>query len=231
MLRAPSYFLAIATRYRARRALTLVEVMVATGVLGMVIVGCLGALVQSRRITETSIYQNAAITVVQGYLEQIKEAEIASIPYYSGSTLIPSNSTDPIVGVSTANRPKAIKTLLNNTDVDTIGTASGETITDFLLISSGTPPSIASIVPGAALPIGSNIEDNTKLIDVNQSLVKTEDLRLRLWVWVQDLSAAGTDATQVRGITIIYQWARADGNRVRWFVDSVRSIRSSVPTM
>lgn len=203
--------------------------MAAAGVLGLVIVGILGALLQSRRLTEGSIYQNAALTVVQGYLEQIKEADFANVPYYMGSTLVAGNSNDPIAGVSAANRAKAIKTLLNNTDVDTVANADGETISDYLLISSGNPPALSSIVPGGTAPAG--VEDNLKLIDVNQTVSKSDDLRLRLWVWVRDVSAPSFDATQVRSITIIYQWAMKDGGKTRWFVGSVRSLRSAVPTV
>jgi hypothetical protein len=211
------------------RALTLVEVLIASGVLALVVVGVLGALVQSRRLTEGSIYQNAAITVVQGYLEQIKEADFANVPYYNGSSLIAGNSNDPIAGVASANRSKAIKTLLNNTDVDTVGNADGETISDFLLISSGNPPTLSSITPGGTAPSG--VEDNVKLVDVNQTTSKSDDLRLRIWVWVKDASAAGHDATQVRSITIIYHWAMNDGTKTKWFVGSVRSLRSAVPTV
>lgn len=195
----------------------------------MVVVGVLAALVQSRRLTEGSIYQNAAITVVQGYLEQIKESDFANVPYYLGNTLVAGNSNDPIAGVSSANRPKAIKTLLNNTDVDTMANADGETISDYLLISAGDPPSLSSFVPGGAAPAG--VEDNVKLIDVNQTTNKADDLRLRMWVWVKDASASSYDATQVRSITIIYQWAMTDGARTRWFVGTVRSLRSAVPTV
>jgi hypothetical protein len=207
----------------------LVEVMAASAVLGMVIVGVLAALVQSRRLTEGSIYQNAAITVVQGYLEQIKESDFANVPYYVGTTLVAGNSNDPIAGVTAANRSKAIKTLLNNTDVDTIANANGETISDFLLISAGDPPALSSFVPGGAAPTG--VEDNVKVIDVNQTTSKSDDLRLRLWVWVKDASASSYDATQVRAITIIYQWAITDGARTRWFVGTMRSLRSAVPTV
>lgn len=211
------------------RALTLVEVIAASAVLGLVIVGVLASLIQSRRLTEGSIYQNAAITVVQGYLEQIKEADFANVPYYLGSTLVPGNSNDPIAGVTSANRPKAIKTLLNNTDVDTIANADGETISDYLFISAGDPPALSSITPGGSTPTG--VEDNVKLIDVNQTTSTTDDLRLRLWVWVKDASASSYDATQVRSITIIYQWAMNDGAKTRWFIGSVRALRSAVPTV
>ena len=48
---------------------------------------------------------------------------------------------------------------------------------------------------------------------------------------MKDASDQGHDATQVRAITIIYQWAMNDGANTRWFVGSVRALRSAVPTV
>lgn len=211
--------------FQRSSGLTLVEVMVASAVLGIVMAGSLAALLQSRRLTEGSIYQSAATTVVQGYLEQIKENKITNIPYYSGTTLIPGSENDPILGVSSAKRNLAIKTYLNNTDVD-VPNPSDETISDFLLISSGTPVNPKTLVPNGATPTG--VEDNVKLIDVNKTVSKSDDLRLRLWIWVTDASNSGIDATNVRSITIVYQWAHNDGRNTRWFVSSVRCLRSAV---
>ncbi len=214
---------------KSTRALTLIEVMVASLVLGLVVVGSLQVLLQSRKITEGSIYQNAAITVVQGYMEQIKETEFSKLPYYQGSTLVPGSSTDPIAGLATENRGKAITTWLNNTDVDTLGNENGETITDYLLISSGTPIAPTAVTPGGTAPNG--VEDNLKLIDVNQTVSKADDLRLRLWVWVQDISAPTVDATQVRSVKVVYQWKMNANPNSRWFVGSSSTMRSSVPTL
>jgi Tfp pilus assembly protein PilV len=124
---------------RSTRALTLIEVMIASLVLTLVMVSSLNVLIQNRKVTETSIFQNAAMTVIQGYMEQIKEAKFSTVPYYKDGVLVPANTDDPIQGLASENRTKAIKTYLNNTDVDTMGNEEGETIIDYLLISSGTP--------------------------------------------------------------------------------------------
>jgi len=216
-------------RLRIAAGFTLVEIIISMTILTIVIVGTLGALLQSRRLTEGSIYQNAALTVVHGYLEQIKEADFANIPYYKGTTFVPSGNTDPIQGLDTSLRPYAIKTLLNNTDVDTHDETNGETISDYLLISSGNPPDLASVVAGGATP--AHVRNNLKLIDVNQTTSKNDDLNLRLWVWVQDASDPTFDATQVRSITIIYHWAMNGLPQTKWFKGSVRSLRSAVPTL
>lgn len=190
------------------RGLTLIEVLVSMTVLIMLTVGIFGGLIQSRRITEGSIYQNSALTIVQGYLEQIKNMEFSSLPYrLSDGTLM--------AGAGSIS--------------DEIPTLSDQNTADPLRISSGAPLTPASIVPGSAAPSG--VIDNVKSIDINQTSGNTADnLQLRLWVWIQDVSDATIDATQVRAITLIYQFRIGDGGRGRWVVGSVRNIRSSVPT-
>ena len=57
------------------RALTLIEVMLALSVLTMVSLTILSAVLLSRRLAESNVYQNTALTVTQGYLEQIKSMD------------------------------------------------------------------------------------------------------------------------------------------------------------
>lgn len=188
--------------------MSLFEVCIAIGVLTLLLAGILAALLQSRRLTEGSIYQNSALTIVQGYLEQVKNMEFASLPYYDKSgNLVPGSGS-------------------SSTEVTT---RIDEATTDPLLISSGSPPDLASITPGGSGPTGT--VNNDKIIDINQTPTSTnDDLRLRLWVWIQDISDGTVDATEVRAITIIYHYRLTDGTRSRWFVGSVRNIRSAVPT-
>lgn len=214
---------------RSTRALTLIEVMVASLVLTLVMVSTINVLIQNRKVTETSIFQNAAMTVIQGYMEQIKEAKFATVCYYKDGVLVPADTDDPIEGLTTEQRAKAIKTALNNTDVDTMGNEDGETITDYLMISSGTPIAVTAVTPGGATPTG--VVDNYKVVDVNQTASKTDDLQLRIWVWVDDISAPAVDATQVRSIKLIYQWKMTANPEARWYVGAARTMRSSVPTL
>ena len=57
------------------RALTLIEVMLALGVLTMVSLTILSSVLLSRRLAESNVYENTALTVTQGYMEQIKSME------------------------------------------------------------------------------------------------------------------------------------------------------------
>jgi len=51
-----------------------------------------------------------------------------------------------------------------------------------------------------------------------------------MWVWVKDLSGSTTYAAKVYSITAIYTWQFRDGNKTRYIMGTVRSIRSAVPT-
>lgn len=207
---------------RSRAGLTLVETMVSSAVLAMILFGIFAALMQSRRLTEGSIYQNSAVTIVQGYIEQIKAIEFSDLPYLDGSgTLIPG----AVDGV-----PAQIATRLD------------QTIPDPLTVSTALPIPALSTILASATPTG--VADNLKVIDINRTdgsieftgsgntpNIATDDLRLRLWVWIQDVSDSTIDATQVRAITILYAWRVNDGSgQSRSYASTVRTIRSSVRT-
>jgi type II secretory pathway pseudopilin PulG len=53
-------------------AMTLAEVVVALGVMAVVMAGILATFMQTRRLAAASVAQNCAVTIVQGYVEQLK---------------------------------------------------------------------------------------------------------------------------------------------------------------
>ena len=63
----------------SKEGLTLVEIMVAIGLLGMSSFGLLSGLLQSRQMAEAAIHQGTALAIAQGYLEQIKSMEFDSL--------------------------------------------------------------------------------------------------------------------------------------------------------
>jgi prepilin-type N-terminal cleavage/methylation domain-containing protein len=237
---------------RRARGMTLSEVMVAVFILSLAILGILGVQMQSRRLTEGSIYQNTAITIVQGYLEQMKNMSINSLI-----------NPDPTTGNPRLSVSFSIPALFSDTTTDTIQT------------STGPIPALSAITPGVT-PNSSfpGIMDNLRGFDMakdpsatNENSTDTtngavsalanwtdvwpgainyttatsngaistttgkNDLHLNLWVWIQDLSGTTTvNAKQTYGITIIYTWQFLDGGRVRYAVASVRSVRSIVPS-
>jgi len=61
------------------RGMTLGEILIAMGLMGMMFVGIFSMTSVSRRLTEAAVYQNAATTVMQGYIEQMKNMDYAEL--------------------------------------------------------------------------------------------------------------------------------------------------------
>ena len=55
--------------------MTLIEIMVAISIMTIVAFGTVSGLLQSRRLTERSIYDNTGATIAQGYIEQMMNME------------------------------------------------------------------------------------------------------------------------------------------------------------
>jgi len=201
---------------RRLRGVTLVELAIASTLLAVGVVGIFGSLLYARTMSEGSIYQNAALTAVQGYIEQMKNMELSDLPYTSGSTVVAGS------GATSTQVP----TLL-------ISTAGSTTVasSDPLIISTATTiPDLSTIGIDASTSLA-GVTDNVKLIDVNSTPDNTtDDLRLNLRVWIQDISNSGVSATQVRAITIQYAWRNSAGQTGRVLRGSMRTIRSAVPT-
>jgi Tfp pilus assembly protein PilV len=189
------------------RGFSLIEVAVAMTVFTLMIVGVFAAMLQSRKMTESSIYQNSAVTVVQGYIEQMKNMDFNELPYYDGSTLMKNGETS------------SDSTIYTQLDSDTY---------DTLKLSSGAVPTMASVIAGTR-PTGA--VDNSKKIDINNTPDDTaDDLVLNIWVWIVPLDNAGSRVGDSRHITMIYNWSFATGGVDLTFHDSVTTVRSRVPT-
>jgi type II secretory pathway pseudopilin PulG len=234
----------LSRRASARKiaALTLVEVVIALLILALALGGVLAALVQSRRLTEGSVSQNSALTVVQRYVEQMKNMELKKIV---------NSATDPASGGT----PNLGSSFTINTRYKEPPSSGADDGLDPLQTSTGTPPDLSTLTPGVT---PSGVVDNLKDFPDNSgtqgaatawstiwpgarnyptpsSLVQTStaypgDLHLNMWVWVKDLSGTTSNAAEVYGITVIYTWQYKDGAKVRYLMGTVRSIRSAVPS-
>lgn len=188
---------------------TLIEIVVAATLLSFAVVGVLGSLIHSRRLTEGSIYQNGAVTVVQGYIEQMKNMEFANLPYTTSSGTVVAG------GGATAT---LIPTKLNASTDDPLTISTSTTIPDISTLTL-SPSSITGVA------------DNIKTIDISSTPSQTsDDLRINLRVWIQDISNPALDATQVRAIIIQYAWREGGSPNARIQRSTVRTIRSAVPT-
>ncbi|HUJ43932.1 MAG TPA: prepilin-type N-terminal cleavage/methylation domain-containing protein [Opitutaceae bacterium] len=228
---------------RGARGMTLIEIVLALSILALSLGGILAALLQSRRLTEGSVIQNSAMTVVQGYMEQIKNMDLC--------TVVNSGGKDPSAG--------GVPLLTNSYTIATRykepPTSGADDGTDPLLTTPGGPPDLSTLTPGVT-PSGvvDNLKDfpdntgpaGTALAwstlwpgarsfptadpNVKTSTAYPTDLHLNIWVWVQDLTATTPNATMVYGITMIYTWQYQDGNKTKYIMGTVRSMRSDVPT-
>lgn len=226
--------------------MTLLEVLFAVAILTLSVGGLFATFLQSRRLTEGSVYQNAALTIVQGYIEQIKNMDLGQM---LGATTTDS-SGNPIPATGSYSIPVYYD---KNTP-------------DALQTSTGTPPTIAAINTGVT-PAGGAVVDNLKTFDMAKDLDATtmsnvddlayamtlqvtwasiwpgaqnypastvrsgkNDLHLNVWVWVKDEAVAAHRSSKIYSITLIYTWAYTDGGRTRYVTDTVRCLRSAVPT-
>ncbi len=76
--------------------MTLIEVAVAMTLLALFVTGLFASIIQSRRLTEASIYQNAANTVIQGYIEQMKNMEFEELSRNPIPTRLDAVILDPL---------------------------------------------------------------------------------------------------------------------------------------
>ena len=116
-------------RFRKRNGVTLVEMLVAMSILTMVGMGLLSGFVQTRRMTEGSIYLNSSTTIAQGYIEQLKNMEFSSLDENPLPTVIDQGTADPltvspnVVDVSVGDSATDVENVklvdLNNTPADT----------------------------------------------------------------------------------------------------------------
>lgn len=198
-----------AARVRRRAGFTLVETVIAATLLSMGVIAVFASLLYSRSLSEGSIYQNSAVTIVQGYIEQMKNMEFTDLPYTTpAGTVVAGSGT-----IATQ-----IPTRLNAASADPI-----------IISTATTIPALSTINITASTAL-TGVTDNVKIIDINSTPSTADDLRLNLRVWIQDISNSGVSATQVRSITIQYAWQSGAGAKARVMRGSVRTIRSAVPT-
>lgn len=76
-------------QYLTHQGLTLVEVMVSMSIFTILAAGTISVTLQTRTQAEYLVYQNAAYTAAQGYLEQIKSMEYNRLEQSVASNTIP----------------------------------------------------------------------------------------------------------------------------------------------
>lgn len=201
------------------RALTLVEVMFASGILTLVMLGVLQGMLQSRRMTEGSIRQATCASLVQGYMEQIK-----SLKYATTLNDLPSSpSATPGAGTVAAWQAYVGTPGTDDSDPTLTLKDSGQADTIFCLAPGAAPTSLPDV---STLP--TNAAKHTESVDIDNINSGTDNCTLDIWVWINNLT--GTNVANCKSIVIVYQYTVKDGGRIRYYTDMTRQIRSIIPT-
>jgi type II secretory pathway pseudopilin PulG len=85
----------------ASRGMTIVEVIIALGLLALLSVSVISVTFQVRSMAEQTVYQNTALTLAQGYMEQVRHLDYTTLKAcaQSASVALPLDKTDgtPVV--------------------------------------------------------------------------------------------------------------------------------------
>ncbi len=214
--------------------MTLIEVVTAMGIMGIMMVGVLTAFLQTRRLASASIAQSCALTIVQGYVEQLKNMPLQQFvnslptdpqdnPNLTTSFVLPTMKDQNATLISLATTPStvAIATMTGATPgVTPTGVVDNLQTFDMDSQVAAGATTWAAIWPGA----------NTTLTAYPTTTPGKSDLRMNFWVQVSDLSPNASPKCKAYGFIIVYTWQYVDGGRIRYAMDSVRSVRSAVQT-
>ena len=205
-------------RGNSTRGLTLVEVMFACGILTMVVLGVLQGMLQSRRMTEGSIRQATTASLVQGYLEQIKNLKYASI-----SNALPSSpATSP--GTTLADWQAYVGTPGTDDSNPTLLLKDSNQADVTFCLCTGAAPTTLPVI--STLP--TDVSFHTESVDIDNINSNADNCTLNMWIWINPLT--GTNLQDCKSIVIVYQYTVKDGGRTRYFSDMMRTVRSIVPT-
>ena len=212
---------------RRSAGMSLVEVMIAALIFAMSMGGILAALIQSRRLTEGSVRQNAAVTAVQGYMEQLKRCTLieflgTGFGQSYGVPLVNANGAVDTLWTSTCPVP-ALASLVPGDSVSIAASEENRPVDNlrsypFENATAGPPVAWANVWPNA-----SHTATHTRVMPASAGL---NDLNLNIWLWITDLSGSTPNALRTWGITIIYTWQYSDGRRTRYQTGTVRSLRT-----
>ncbi|HXA81353.1 MAG TPA: hypothetical protein VNV14_08775, partial [Opitutaceae bacterium] len=160
--------------HRDNHGMTLVEVMTALLIATLVFCGVIAVLIQSRRLTEGSVAQNAALSAVESYIEQMKCMNANNLTATPIPTQKNYDSTDLSgqLTPSTGTPPKLSSFTPGNTSTAPAG------VVDNL---QDIPSNVNS--PGATIA-WTNLWPKAKNYPTGAlATAKSNDLHLDVWVW------------------------------------------------
>ena len=169
----------------SRRGLSLVEVAIAMAVFALIAVSLAAVTIRVRRMAERNVYQNTALTMAQGYMEQLR-----GIP---ASALVTASTTGGVLEIKNS---------------------AGVTLTD---------------EAGGTLQQGEWARETVHL-DRSSSGQPIQPFTFRFQPTLVDLTTATGGKARGTEITIVYEVSYAFGSTAQSFRQSLRSVRSHVPT-
>lgn len=202
--------------------LTLIETMISMWLICVLLLGFIAAFVHSRRMTEQSVLQAAATSMIYGIIEQIKQAEY--------STQLPSGEVDPaaINLDGSATTPPYIRVRINQNDIAWLRTVYTP-VTDEDPLTATPAPLGPAICPPATATAASVGALETSLGSIPLSTVSgtaAQRINLKIWVWVDGIPNSDRDVSEMKRVTVVYTYSFIDGQQIRTIRNSEIFLRS-----
>lgn len=186
------------------RGLTLIEVIVSMGIFTLISFGVIALVTQVRRIAENNVYENTALTMAQGYIEQIRSLPYAELEAAASFTGTPPLPPAPDLGVG------ALR----------------------LFSANGGGTEVLTNVAGRPLRRNEWTRERV-FLDRNAENQDTQPMDFTFRVGLTNLNNPALLPAPVNAmgteITLEYQFTLPDG-RNRTITRTIRNVRSIVPT-
>ncbi len=203
------------------RGLTLVEVMFALTIQAVVMLALIGSFIQSRRLTESTVLNAAATSLVYGLIEQMKELDYQN--------LVPNTGVDPSVPVDGLGNPTAtppyVRLRINQNKVVWLQCVyTPATTSDPNPTPKGPTSTPAATATAADVGAIDNYIGSIPLSTVTGTT--SQQINLNIWLWVDEIPKASDDVTDAKKVTMVYTYSYVDGNITRVVRDREVFIRT-----
>lgn len=195
---------------------SLVEAMVALSLIAVLATSTISGVLFTRQLAESNIYQNTALTVSYGYMEQMQ-----AITYTELKNAAQAYNTSPsgVASLDPSDNTDMTSTLASSIRIDTKSIDSTS-----VGIGSNTNLEIDS-----PLYVGMWL-DRDVLIDIQdpEGVAKELRMKMRFKVEINDLEdSSDLEALEIK-LSYEYQGKIKAGNK--WFSGEIRMVRSSAPS-
>lgn len=191
----------LSTSRKSAAAVTLVEIMVAMTLMTVVMLGFITTFLQSRRMTEGSVLQAAATSLVYGMIEQMKGL--------SYTDLLPSTGVDEDAPSDVKDHPPYVRIRIN------------QDVTKWIRVvytQAPDTPKAPSTCPAATATAADVGAIDNYLGDLPLSTVTgtaSQDLSLNVWVWIDEIPDESKDVSDVKKVTVVYTYSYLDAGTTK----------------